>query len=95
VTRYRLTLYVSGTSELSRRAVAGAKAFCELVLPGRYDLAVLDLETHAPNATADGVMTTPTLVLNEPPPTRRIIGDLSSVGRVTRALGLEPASRTS
>jgi circadian clock protein KaiB len=91
VTRYRLTLYVSGTSQLSLRAIAGAKAFCEHVLPGHYDLTVLDLETHAPSATADGVMATPTLVLNEPPPSRRIIGDLSSVGSITRALGLETA----
>jgi circadian clock protein KaiB len=90
VTRYRLTLYVSGTSQLSLRAIAGAKAFCEVVLPGRYDLAVLDLETHAPRATVDGVIATPTLVLNGPPPARRIIGDLSSVGRVARALGFEP-----
>jgi circadian clock protein KaiB len=95
VTHYRLTLYVSGASELSRKAIAGAKDFCELVLPGCYDLAVLDLETHAPNATADGVIATPTLVLNEPRPSRRIIGDLSRVDRVALALGLEPAWRAS
>jgi circadian clock protein KaiB len=91
--RYRLTLYVSAGSELSRRAVMGAKTFCERVLPGRYDLQVLDLETHASNATAHGVLATPTLMVTEPLPPRRYVGDLSDVGRVAQALGLALPTR--
>jgi circadian clock protein KaiB len=86
--RFRLTLYISGTSELSRHAVSGAKAFCEVVLPGRYDLSVLDLETHASSATADGVLATPTLIVTEPSPPRRYVGDLSRIELVAQALGL-------
>jgi circadian clock protein KaiB len=85
---YRLTLYISGGSELSRQAISGAKAFCELALPGSYDLSVLDLETHASSATADGVLATPTLIMTEPSPRRRYVGDLSRIDRVAQALGL-------
>jgi circadian clock protein KaiB len=86
--RYRLTLYISGGSELSRHAVSAAKAFCEEVLPGRYDLLVLDLEAHASSATADGVLATPTLIVTEPLPPRRYVGDLSRIEGVAQALGL-------
>jgi hypothetical protein len=86
--RFRFTLYISGSSELSRHAVSRAKAFCDVVLPGRYDLSVLDLETHASSATADGVLATPTLIVTEPSPPRRYIGDLSRIDRVAQALGL-------
>jgi circadian clock protein KaiB len=85
---YRLTLYVSAGSELSRHAVMGARSFCERVLPGRYDLEVLDLETHASSATAHGVLAAPTLVVTEPLPSRRYVGDLSKVERVAHVLGL-------
>jgi circadian clock protein KaiB len=95
---YRLTLYISGGSELSRHAVSGAKAFCDAALPGRYGLSVLDLETHASSATADGVLATPTLIMTEPSPPRRYVGDLSRIDRVAQALGLTleaPASERS
>jgi circadian clock protein KaiB len=85
---YRLTLYISGGSELSRHAISGAKAFCELALSGSYDLSVLDLETHESRATADGVLATPTLIMTEPSPPRCYIGDLSRIDRVAQALGL-------
>jgi hypothetical protein len=86
--RYRLTLYISGSSELSRHAIAEATAFCEYVLAGSYDLAILDLESHAEHASADGVVATPTLILNEPAPPRRHVGSLTRMDAVARALGI-------
>jgi circadian clock protein KaiB len=88
-------LYINGSSDLSRRAVEAAHAFCEATLPGRYDLKVLDLETHAVRATEDGVLATPTLVLIGTEPPRRFTGDLSRVDRIVDAFGLVPAAASS
>jgi hypothetical protein len=90
--RYSLVLYINGSSELSRHAIEGAHAFCESELPGRYDLAVLDLETHADRAAQDGVFATPTMVLSGPSPPRRFTGDLSRTDAVAHALGLAPTA---
>jgi hypothetical protein len=92
--RYSLVLYVNGSSELSRHAIEGAHAFGESELPGRYDLAVLDLETHADRAAQDGVLATPTLVLTGASPPRRFTGDLSRTDAVALAFGLVPTARS-
>jgi circadian clock protein KaiB len=86
--RFQFTLYVSGASDLSSRAIVGAKALCEAYVSGRYDLSVLDLETNAVAASADRVLATPTLLRTQPSPQRRFVGDLSHVELVAVALGL-------
>jgi circadian clock protein KaiB len=85
---HRLTLYVHVGSDISRHAVAGTKAMCDSVLAGHYVLEVLDLQTNAATATAHGVVATPTLVVTDPPPLRRYVGDLSDSVLVAQALGL-------
>ena len=85
---HRLSLYVHVGSDLSRRAVAGTKALCDSVLPGHYVLEVLDLQTHAASASAHGVVATPTLIVTDPLPLRRHVGDLSDSVLVAQALGL-------
>ena len=61
---------------------------CDRVLPGRYVLEVLDLQTSAATATAHGVVATPTLIVTDPLPLRRHVGDLSDSVLVAQALGL-------
>jgi circadian clock protein KaiB len=93
--RFQFTLYVSGASDLSRRAIVGAKAVCDAYVAGRYDLTVLDLETNAEAASGAGILATPTLLRTHPSPQRRFVGDLADVERVVLALelpgGPEPA----
>jgi circadian clock protein KaiB len=89
-TRYELTLLVNGASDLSARAIAHAKRLCEVHLPGRYQLSVIDVR----DATAFGeeLLVTPTLVRNQPLPERRVVGDLSDIDRVFATLRLPLAS---
>jgi circadian clock protein KaiB len=90
--RFRMTLYVSGASDISRRAIAGARAFCDAHLAGRCDLLVMDLESHADAARADGILATPTLIRTDPLPQRRFVGDLWEDERVAEALGVPVVS---
>lgn len=83
----KLRLFVAGDSERSRRAVRHLEALCAAIGAGvRFD--VVDV-TADPQAAEDAmVIMTPTLVRDEPSPSRRVIGDLSDAARVLDALGL-------
>lgn len=88
--RYVLTLFVSGASPLSARAVANARALCQAHLTGRHALTVIDVHSHPALVVAAGVLAVPTLVRESPLPRRRIVGDLAHTANVLRALELAP-----
>jgi circadian clock protein KaiB len=84
----RLTLYVAGASELSVRAIAHARALCDVKLGGRYRLAVVDVHDDPAAVLTSRVMVVPTLVKSLPLPERRLVGDLSDTEKVLQALEL-------
>lgn len=86
MTDYEFTIYVSGDSARSERAVASIRRLCAEHLPGRYALAVIDVLDEPRVAEAHNVSATPTVVRVAPLPERRVLGDLSDPARVLRAL---------
>lgn len=88
---FDLTLFVSGASELSARAIADTRRLCEEHLDGRYHLSVVDVHENTAAALASGVLAAPTLIKNLPAPARRLVGDLSDTRNVLRALALPVA----
>jgi circadian clock protein KaiB len=89
--RYELTLFVSGASDLSARAIANAKELCDTHLDGRYELSVVDVHEDAAAALNSDVIAAPTLVRNSPLPVRKLVGDLSKTDKVLVALDLADA----
>jgi circadian clock protein KaiB len=89
---FELTLFVSGASDLSARAVANARRLCDAHLRGVYRLMVIDIHGGGAAAHTHGVVATPTLVKHLPVPARRVVGDLSDPDRVLLALGLPGAA---
>jgi circadian clock protein KaiB len=88
--RYKLRLFVTGSTPRSARAIENMRKICEANLNGRYDLEVVDVYEH-PEATRElQVIATPTLVKILPEPLRRIIGDLSNTEKVLAGLNLMP-----
>lgn len=88
--RYKLRLFITGTTPRSTRAIENMRRICEENLQGRYDLEVVDVYQH-PEATRElQIVATPTLVKILPEPLRRIIGDLSDEERVFAGLDLVP-----
>jgi circadian clock protein KaiB len=85
---YEFTLFVSGASDLSARAIANARLLCETRLSGRYRLSVVDVQQDSAAALRNGVLATPTLVKASPLPVRRFIGNLYDSDRVGRMLEL-------
>ena len=84
--RYALTLFVSGASSSSARAIRNAQALCEAHLGGRYDLTVVDVNQNPELARGRRVLATPTLLKEHPAPQRMLVGDLSDRERVLVAL---------
>jgi circadian clock protein KaiB len=88
--RYKLRLFVTGSTTRSAKAIENMHRICEENLQGRYDLEIIDIYQH-PEATRElQIIATPTLVKILPEPLRRIIGDLSNRERVLAGLNLQP-----
>ena len=60
--RYGLTLFVTGATPRSMRAVANVRDFCDRELEGAYDLDVVDLYQAPERAQPANVIVAPTLV---------------------------------
>lgn len=92
MSQYRLKLYVTGQSPRAERAIANLHRLCERELGGRYEVEIIDVLEHPDLAEKEKILATPTLVKCLPPPTRRIIGDLSVPDKVLLGLDLWPPS---
>ena len=89
--RPELTLFVSGASDLSARAIASARELCDIRLDGRCRLSIVDVHEDPSAVRSNGVRATPTLVRTFPLPLRRFIGDLSHLDAVLLRLELPVA----
>jgi circadian clock protein KaiB len=87
LSKYLLTLYVTGTSPRTQIAVANLDRICKQELEGRYELEIVDVLQNPQRAEDEKILATPTLIKKLPPPLRRVIGDLSDKDKVL--LGLE------
>ncbi len=92
-THYKLTLYVSGASPKSARAVENIKTICEKHLQGQYDLAVVDVYQHPEVAKAENLLAAPTLVKSLPLPLRKLLGDMSDEAKVLAGLNIETTDK--
>lgn len=91
-TPYALTLFITGASDRSARAISNARALCDTYLAGRHELQVVDLHEDTDAVNASQVVAAPTLVRHRPLPVRKFVGDLADTAAVLRMLGL-PVSR--
>lgn len=93
MSKYRLILYITGTSPRAKIAIANLQRLCENELEGQYELEIVDVLQHPQRAEDEKILATPTLIKMLPPPLRRVIGDLSDKDKVL--LGLEVQSQSS
>jgi len=83
--RWELRLYLAGRSPRSRSALENLERICNIRLPGRHRIEVIDAGAHPELARADNVFALPTLIRKSPPPVKRILGDLSTGSEPSRA----------
>lgn len=85
---FQFTLFVSGQSAKSLSAIANLRRICDEHLAGSHDIEVIDVAERPECAEEERILATPTLLKRQPPPVRRIVGDLSATDQVLLALGL-------
>jgi circadian clock protein KaiB len=88
---YRLTLYITGASPNSVKAVHNIKSICEQFLQNNYELEIIDIYQQPLLAKSEQIIALPLLVRHTPMPVKRLIGNMSDREKVLRGLDLIPA----
>lgn len=91
--RYVLRLFTSGTTPRSARALRNLCEICEANLKGRYELEVIDIYQEPRSATESDIIAAPTLIKEQPLPSRRMVGDLSDRPKVLINLAIAGGSK--
>ncbi len=86
---FSFRLYVADDTPNSAKAIANLTALCRARLFLRNSVEIVDVLRHPELALTDGIVMTPTLVKLTPLPVRRIVGTLSQMEPLLRALGLD------
>ena len=89
--KLRLTLYVTGQTERSDRAVRNLRRICDEEMVGECEVIVVDVLKQPQLAEDKKILATPTLIKELPPPAKRIIGDLANTEKVLLGLGFHVA----
>jgi circadian clock protein KaiB len=92
--RLHLTLFVSGASPASSRAVRRLRDLCDRHCPSGYDLEIVDIYQQPAMVVSRGVLAVPTLFKELPLPAKVLIGDFTDESRVLAALGLSNVRAT-
>lgn len=85
---YQLSLFITGASPNSVRAINNIKAICEEYLAGNYELEIIDVYQIPEIAQREQIIAVPTLIKKGPAPERRLVGDMSDTAKVLRGLGI-------
>jgi circadian clock protein KaiB len=86
--KYVLSLFITGATERSARAVENVTKLCERHLAGRYSLQVIDVYQQPAVAKSEQVIAAPTLIKYLPLPIKRFIGDMSPTAKILHGMGL-------
>ena len=86
--KWRLRLYVVGTTPRSVLAYNNLVSVCEENLQGRYTIEVIDIQADPRSAVENGIVAAPTLEVCSPPSPRRLVGTLSDRAGVLLGLGI-------
>lgn len=85
----RLTLYIAGQTPRADRAISNLRRLVQDDLGLTLELRIVDVLERPDLAEQAMILATPTLVREDPGPSRRLIGDLSDGEKVLRALQLD------
>ncbi|MBB5637731.1 circadian clock protein KaiB [Pedobacter cryoconitis] len=85
---YQLTLFITGASHNSVRAINTIKFICEKYLQGNYILEIVDVYQFPEIAYQEKITVLPALINKGTEPHQRLIGDLSDIQWVLRGLGI-------
>ena len=83
-----LHLYVSGMSPKSMEAISNIKKLCDEYLQDAFKLEIIDIYKNPEVAEQEHIVFSPSLVKSFPLPRKILIGTLSDINKVVKALGI-------
>lgn len=86
--KYVLRLYVAGMGSNSIQAIENIKRMCDAVMPGRYQLDIIDIYQQPIIAKEGQIIAAPTLIKELPPPLQKLVGDMSNIEHVLVGLDI-------
>ena len=86
--KIELTLYITGETPRSKKAITALQEICKGELEGKVELQIIDIQKSPELAEDEKIIATPTLMKEVPPPLRRLIGELADKERVLLGLDL-------
>lgn len=86
---YVFTLYITGASPNSSRAVNNLTAFLDKYIKGQYELQVIDVYQQPHIVKSVDIIAMPLLIKKCPLPERRFIGDMSRNDKLLESLNLQ------
>jgi circadian clock protein KaiB len=92
---YELTLFVSGASASSAKAILNIREICDAHLGGRHHHEIVDLNQEPGLAAPHHVLATPTLIKDHPLPPRMLVGDMSDHVKILLALDVGETANSS
>lgn len=91
---YRLMLFVAGDEKNSRLARKNLQRLCDTELGSDCEVRIVDVLEDFALALEHNILLTPALLVLAPSPRALIIGNLSDMTKVRRALGLDGYRKT-
>lgn len=88
MSEYSFQLFVAGDTPRSHLAASNLRDLLERAASGNYELEVIDVLERPDLAEKERILATPFVLKVSPPPTRRVVGDLTDLGLAARALDL-------
>ena len=86
---YELSLFITGASPNSVKAINNIKSICEEHFSGSYKLEIIDIYQQPAIAVKEQIIALPMLLKTSPLPFRRLIGNMSDTPKVLKGLDLE------
>jgi len=88
LTKIALSLFVTGRTPASERAIVNLRRICDERSEVPCDIRIVDVTENPREAEELRILATPMLIRESPLPLRRVIGDLSDMEKVFEALEL-------
>jgi circadian clock protein KaiB len=86
---YELSLYVTGASPNSVKAISNLKHICEEHFSGKYKLEIIDIYQQPAIAAREQIVALPMLLKTSPLPLKRLIGNMADSAKVLKGLDFE------
>ena len=87
---FMFSLYITGASANSAKAINNLKELFDKHIPNKYELQIIDVYQQPHIAQSVDIIALPLLIRNFPLPERRLIGNMSDPEKIIMNLGLEP-----